>query len=483
VTFDDTVRAALDRIVTGVRAQLESDLRASSDELTRAAAAERAHAAAEAADAAAAEVRRQAQAQLIQVRDATRAQTDALRKSAEAQALEFKRRVEELRARHQQEIEAARRQAQALLEDAQRMSQAQMDDIQRGFQDRLATAQREIEAMRREIEVARRQAQDDRARAAAVAEELVIAQLAAAHADHERQTTAAVDMARADSHQLELANAARLVDAVRAIDEAKSIGEVLDALAHGAGREADRVAVLVVKGDRLQGWRFTGFGPDGPTARSVTLPLDDAGLPATAIRSQSIVSRAGIDHARQAEAATTLPPFARPDGAGRHALALPINVGGAAVAVVYADAPRVDAPTAAGRWPAILEVLSRHASRALEALTVEQATGLALPRPVARASHAFLPGPVEHAGDGDENIARRYARLLLSEVRMFNEPVIDAGRKSRDLLTRLDGEIARARRLYEARVPTTCTRRTEFFDQELVRTLADGDRTLLGSIQ
>jgi hypothetical protein len=132
----------------------------------------------------------------------------------------------------------------------------------------------------------------------------------------------------------------------------------------------------------------------------------------------------------------------------------------------------------------MLEVLTRHASRSLEALTVQQAAGLSLPRPVARASHAPLPGPVEHAGgDETEDVARRYARLLISEVRMFNEPVIDAGRRSRDLLARLGGEIDRARRLYEARVPPTVARRGEFFDQELVRTLADGDRTLLGSVQ
>ena len=146
-----------------------------------------------------------------------------------------------------------------------------------------------------------------------------------------------------------------------------------------------------------------------------------------------------------------------------------MTVDTAVVAVLYADAPRLDTLSAASRWPAILEVLTRHASRSLEALTVQQAAGLSLPRPVARASHAPLPGPVEHAGgDDNEDVARRYARLLISEVRMFNEPVIDAGRRSRDLLARLGGEIERARRLYEARVPSTVTRRGEFFEQELV---------------
>ena len=48
---------------------------------------------------------------------------------------------------------------------------------------------------------------------------------------------------------------------------------------------------------------------------------------------------------------------------------------------------------------------------------------------------------------------------------------------------RLGGEISRARQLYEARVPSTVLARSDVFEQELVRTLADGDRTLLGSVQ
>jgi hypothetical protein len=309
----------------------------------------------------------------------------------------------------------------------------------------------------------------------------VIAQLAAAHAEHEQKRDDAIDRVRTDSHQSELAHAARLLDAFRGIDEARTLSEILDALVIGAGREVDRVAVLLAKGDRLQGWRWSGF--NGATApKSVLLTLDEAGIVGTAVRSGATVSRPSGEPAAAGEN-PALPPFAR-DARVRHALALPIAVGGVIVAVVYADAPRVEMPTANGRWPAIVEVLTRHASRALEAVTVQQASGVAMPRAVARASHTSVPGPVEHlAGDGGEDAARRYARLLLSEVRMFNEPLVDAGRKSRDLLSRLSGEIERARRVYEARVPSTCARRGEFFDQELVRTLADGDRTLLGSLQ
>jgi hypothetical protein len=186
------------------------------------------------------------------------------------------------------------------------------------------------------------------------------------------------------------------------------------------------------------------------------------------------VSRTAVDPAdSQGSRQPALPSFAQ-DAGTRHAAALPIVVGGRVVAVLYADGPPANNSAVGSRWPATLEVLARHTSRALEALTIERATGLVAPRPQRTATPAREPGA------GDEDSARRYARLLVSEIRMYHEPVVDAGRRSRDLRSRLGGEIDRARRLYEERVPQTIRDRADYFEQELVRTLADGDRSLLG---
>jgi hypothetical protein len=46
-------------------------------------------------------------------------------------------------------------------------------------------------------------------------------------------------------------------------------------------------------------------------------------------------------------------------------------------------------------------------------------------------------------------------------------------------LTRLGGEIARARVLYEQRVAPDIRRQNDYFHDELVRTLANGDAELL----
>jgi F0F1-type ATP synthase membrane subunit b/b' len=491
VSFDEHIRKALDRATAAVRTHLDADLAAFTDELMRVAANERARAVQHAAETAAADIRRQAEAQIASLREAAERHAEEIRRAAEVQVGQIKAslqgQLDEVRRTAQQQVDEARRHAGREVEDARRIAAAQVDDVQRRSEEQLADMRRDFEAQveearkrgRAELDALRTEMDTARRAAEAEAEEVVINQLATAQARSERRANEAAERTRTDAHQAELAHAARLVDAVRTLDDARALGEVLDALAECAGREVERAAVLVVKGERLRGWRLTGF-PDAGPAKNIEMDLDAAGIPGAVVRTGVSVSRPtvapGHEHGTRQPA---LPPFAQTAGA-RHGIALPIVVGGQVVAVLYADAPRTDTPSSSSRWPAVLEILARHAGRALEAMTVQQAAGFSLPRPVARASHAPLPGPVEHGGNGDEDAARRYARLLLSEIRMYHEPLVDAGRRSRDLRTRLRGEIDHARRLYEARVPPAVREQSDYFEQELVRTLADGDRSLLG---
>ena len=77
--------------------------------------------------------------------------------------------------------------------------------------------------------------------------------------------------------------------------------------------------------------------------------------------------------------------------------------------------------------------------------------------------------------------ARRFAHLLISELLLYNEAAVIQGRKHRDLYTRLRKEIDRSRQAFQARFPALVTGQNDYFSQELVRTLAQGDRGLLGS--
>ena len=86
----------------------------------------------------------------------------------------------------------------------------------------------------------------------------------------------------------------------------------------------------------------------------------------------------------------------------------------------------------------------------------------------------------EETADDETQGARRYAKLLVSEIKLYNEGAVRVGRERRDLMLRLKAEIERARKLYEERVPASIRGRDSYFQHELVQTLADGDQTLLG---
>jgi hypothetical protein len=76
--------------------------------------------------------------------------------------------------------------------------------------------------------------------------------------------------------------------------------------------------------------------------------------------------------------------------------------------------------------------------------------------------------------------AKRFARLLVSEIKLYNEAQVAAGREHRDLYERLKEDIERSRRMYQERVPVHIHSSTNYFYEELVRTLANGDPQLLG---
>jgi hypothetical protein len=76
--------------------------------------------------------------------------------------------------------------------------------------------------------------------------------------------------------------------------------------------------------------------------------------------------------------------------------------------------------------------------------------------------------------------ARRLARLLISEIKLYNEKKVDDGRAASDLYERLKDDIDRSRQVYEERTPETIRKEKDFFQEELVRILADGRAEALG---
>jgi hypothetical protein len=109
--------------------------------------------------------------------------------------------------------------------------------------------------------------------------------------------------------------------------------------------------------------------------------------------------------------------------------------------------------------------------------------------PSERPSTQYVPPPGIERGaafgarNSDErrhDEARRFARLLVSEIKLYNESKVEQGRRERDIYERLKEDIDRSRQMYDDRIPEDVRNGTNYFYEELVRILADGDRETLG---
>jgi hypothetical protein len=193
-------------------------------------------------------------------------------------------------------------------------------------------------------------------------------------------THASIAAARVTERELEIAGMTRLVESIRGLDGATSLSEVLDALALAAARETARAAVVVLKGDRIVGWRLSGFGMRDSQPKSIDMSMAEAGVIGQAASS----SRASTTRDGQTDG----PGFEQLPG-DRVGLAMPVIVGGRVVAVLYGDGVTADGheQVVPSPWPEALEVLARHAGKCLEALTVQK-SGSSTAIPVAKKAGA-----------------------------------------------------------------------------------------------
>jgi len=92
--------------------------------------------------------------------------------------------------------------------------------------------------------------------------------------------------------------------------------------------------------------------------------------------------------------------------------------------------------------------------------------------------------PVEVASEEERRVhieALKFARLLVSEIKLYNEQKVTEGRSQSNLYERLRDTIERSREMYDKRVKPEVTQRYDYFHHELVNKLAEGDQAKLGS--
>jgi hypothetical protein len=77
--------------------------------------------------------------------------------------------------------------------------------------------------------------------------------------------------------------------------------------------------------------------------------------------------------------------------------------------------------------------------------------------------------------------AKRFARLLVSEIKLYNENHVLEGRRNRDLYLRLKRDIDKSRDMYENRVSPSVSQKIDYFHDEIIRILGNNDPSTLGS--
>src|SRR6476646_5993740 len=265
--------------------------------------------------------------------------------------------------------------------------------------------------------------------------------------------------------------------AAAAIHESASQADILRHLLEGEARFAGRVALFVVKGNAISGWQGIGF-EDNDAIKTLNIQTG-SGLVGKAIQAKS--PAAGSP--REFDAGFVNSMKAPADG---QCLVLPLVVKDKVAAVIYADAGTVPGGTLDSSG---LHALTRFAAIWLELAALRKAGGSAAedasqPQPAAAmAAGAPASAPASAGSEEDElhKKARRFAKLLVEEIKLYNQPRVDEGRQHKDLYDRLKVDIEKSRSTYDKRYADSAVASADYFTQELIRILADNDASLMGA--
>lgn len=298
-------------------------------------------------------------------------------------------------------------------------------------------------------------------------------------------------------------DSAALQSAISAIQAGTTQKEILRALLDNASIWSGRAALFVIKNGSAVGWNGVGFSNNDDIKDAILAVSSGLGARAMQNRSAEIGNVSDID-----------PGFIARVGSPHDgtAVILPLLLKEKVSALIYADGGH----NGAKLNPSALDVLVRATSSWLEVVSQRKQTHRepgaepeamhSLPSNDPFAAHAPMhaastqhaePAPVAAmsaaagwggatsipAGEDGEvhRKAQRFARLLMDEIKLYNQAKVDEGRKHRDLYDRLKEDIEKSRTTYQKRYGNTAAAGADYFNQELIRSLAEDDVSLMGS--
>ena len=116
----------------------------------------------------------------------------------------------------------------------------------------------------------------------------------------------------------------------------------------------------------------------------------------------------------------------------------------------------------------------------------EMEPALAEPLPIGYAETETTPEapPVASISPEDQEVhrkAQRFARLLVDEIKLYNQAKVAEGRKNKDLYDRLKQAIEKSRATYQKRYGNTAAASANYFEHEIIRSLAEDDLSIMGA--
>jgi hypothetical protein len=320
-----------------------------------------------------------------------------------------------------------------------------------------------------------------------------------------------------------------LVQAIASIHAGTTQKEILRALLDVGSTYGSRLALFVVKAGSASGWQGRGLGEDDSVK---DFPLDMTSGPAAHAYQNRIVTPANIAEMD----ARFVKQFGGPEN--EQIMVLPLVLKDKVAALLYADggadnvldgpslevlvmttsawlevaslrkqaqrdvpdaAPSMEHAPAAAPAPPVHPVSSF--SDPFAAHTPKHIAPIAAPEPepaaevVEVAAHAASasaaasapataadPFAGMSAEDADTHRkAQRFARLLVDEIKLYNQAKVAEGRRNRDLYDRLKEDIEKSRSTFQKRYGTTAAAGGDYFQKEVVRSLAEDDTSVMGA--
>ncbi|HEX4487089.1 MAG TPA: GAF domain-containing protein [Terriglobales bacterium] len=313
----------------------------------------------------------------------------------------------------------------------------------------------------------------------------------------------------------------QLLKAISAIQAGSTQREILRALLDNMVRYSGRAALFVVKGNSGTGWQGRGFA-NNDDIRDFALDVN-SGLPSRSLQGRMVFSGTVSDMD-----AKFISRFGTPTS--DRILVLPLLLKDKVAALVYADtgteaggrieeeavellvlstsawlevaalrkqaqkegtaAPVEKAEAAAAAAPASNDPFAGHAPKhtgadpfAPQAVAAEPATDVVSSAPEPSPEPAPQAKSAEPSPEDAEvhQKAQRFARLLVDEIKLYNQAKVTEGRGSKNLYDRLREDIDKSKATYEKRYGSTAAASGNYFDRELVRSLAEDDVSVMGS--